>query len=278
MSVKYPDQGDLEGTQYVAHISASSTPGQITYYPSQPTPDFEKRLRRDKIVGTVVVIMGFALITLGFAMAFGLLGLFLLPVMLAAIFAIVFTFMFISLENPALIKTAKALPVIGYITLILLWIFLLPFLISASMASAMGSIMGDFDPSSGGNVPTPDFGIVMGAIMGIIGAVLLGTLIMTLGLMCLRGGAGVLLDSYRLRTDFSPSIIVLNVPTGIQGPQVVPPQKAPAQPPPAQPSGDKAPKQNNQAPAPEKKAEAPKKQNNNAPPPPEQPPPPSKKK
>jgi hypothetical protein len=253
MSSINPYQGDVEGTQYVANIQTPTTPGQITYYPSKPTPDFEKRMRRDRIVGAVVAILGFSLVTLGFAMAFGFLGFFLLPVILAAVFAILFTFLYVGLQNPALVKTARVLPIIGYLTLFLLWIFLIPFMISASMASAMSSIMGDFDPSNGGSMPMPDFGQIMGNIMGLVGVIILSTFLMLIGLICMRGGAGVLLDSFRMRTDFSPSIIVMNVPGGTQGAQTPP---APAQQPQAaNQSGGSPSKNEGQASVPEKTPE-----------------------
>ncbi len=269
-------QGDVEGTQYVANIQVPGAPGQIAYYPSKPTPDFEKRMRRDRIVGSVVAIMGFSLVTLGFAMAFGLLGFFLLPIILTAVFAILFIFLYVGLGNPALVKTARVLPIIGYLTLFLLWIFLIPFMISASMASAMSSIMGDIDPSGGGSIPMPDFGQIMGDIMGVVGIVMLSTFLMLIGLICMRGGAGVLIDSFRMRTDFSPSIIVMNVPAGAQGAQLIP---TPAQPAPTQTanqSGGSSPKNETKASVPEKTAETTQKpipkvraqQQNEIPPPP----------
>jgi hypothetical protein len=267
-------QGNLEGTQYVANIQAPGTPGEITYYPSKSTPDFEKRMKRDRIVGSVVAMVGFSLITLGFAMAFNLLGFFLLPVILAAVFAIVFIFLFVGLKNPALVKTAKALPIVGYLTLLVLWIFLIPFLVSASMASAMESMMADFAPMNGGSVPMPDFGQIMGEIMGVIGIVLLSTFITIIGLMCMRGGAGVLLDSYRLRTDFSPSIIVMSLPAGLQGTQPGQPSTLPPPPPTVRPTGGTTKKGKKQASTLEKKAEIPEEKIPEDQTQPDQPPPP----
>lgn len=255
MTVRHSYQGDVEGTQYVANIQTPGTPGQITYYPSKPTPDFEKRMRRDRIAGSIVAILGFSLVTLGFALAFAFLGLFHLPILLAAIFALVFAFVYIGLGNPALAKTAKALPIVGYLTLLILWIFLIPFLISASMASAMSSMMADFDPSSGGSLPMPDFNQIMGDIMGLIGAIILSTFLMLIGLICMRGGAGVLLDSYRMRTDFSPSIIVMNAPGGAQGAQLPPATTQPARPQAADQSGGSPSKNEGQASGQEKTAE-----------------------
>jgi hypothetical protein len=263
MSSVNPYQGDVEGTQYVANIQTPGTPGQITYYPSKPTPDFEKRMRRDKVVGSVVAILGFALVTLGFVMAFAYLGLYQLPILLAAIFAIVFTFLYVGLENPGMIKTARAVPLIGYITIIILYLLLLPLLIGSAMASSMGNVMGDLGSSNGGSGPTTDASQIMGQVIGsmlnIIGLFLLSTMIMLIGLILMRGGAGVLLDSLRMRTDFSPSIIVMNGPAGAQGAQTPPAPAQAAQPQTSSQSGGSPPKNESQVSVPEKTTETPQK-------------------
>lgn len=227
MTARGLDQGQLEGTQYVADVQPPGAPGQVTYYPSKPTPEFEKKMKRDRTLGTAVVIIGFALVTLGFVPAYDNRGISLVTVLLVAVFSLLFTFLFIFMGNVALIKVARTLPIIGYIAL---------FIIVLYAHIALLSLLQQ--------ITSPDINLIMSLVYQAFPQI--WDFIMFIGLLIIRGGATLLWDIYRLRTDFSPSIIVLGQPSAAaQPPTYAPraqvPQVPPPPPPPQKPAGQPAP-------------------------------------
>jgi len=227
MTARGLDQGQLEGTQYVADVQSPGAPGQVTYYPSKPTPEFEKKMKRDRILGTAVVIIGFALVTLGFVPAYDNRGISLVTVLLVAVFSLLFTFLFIFMGNVALIKAARTLPIIGYFALFILLLYNFIVMIFLLL-----------------QITTPDINLITSTVYQALPQI--WDFIMFIGLLIIRGGATLLWDVYRMRTDFSPSIIMLGQPSAaVQPPTYAPPaqvpQAPPPPPPPQKPAGQPAP-------------------------------------
>ena len=189
------DQAKLEGTQYVANVQAPGAPGQITYYPSKPTPEFKKKLRTDKAVGLTVVILGFAFVIAGFVMSFGiatLISAFILVIIIVAVISLILAIMFVMNDNVALAKGARAVPMVGYVILAITTILVILLLIAAIMVT-MGSIS---DGSGGGTPPDVDsiLSDVNDAMVGAV-TILASTFVLWIGLLLMRAGATVLWDT-----------------------------------------------------------------------------------
>lgn len=183
MTVENPDPIKLEGSQYITNIQMPDASNQIMYYPSKPTPEFERKILRDKYIGTVVVVIGFFMVILGFLLLTSEISVYYsIAILLLSIFSFVFTIIFLVQENLPLLKTAAALPVIGYIIIVVVTIYhiaKLPFIISLDWETVFQAMpqLGDF--------------------------------IMLIGLFILRGTAILLMDVHKRSTDFSPSVIII---------------------------------------------------------------------
>jgi hypothetical protein len=183
MAAKNPEPVRLEGTQYITNVQMSDASNQIMYYPSKPTPEFEKKILRDRLIGTVVVVIGFFMVLLGFLILRSEISVYYsIAILLLSIFSFVFTIIFLVQENLPLLKTAAALPVIGYIIIVVVTIYhiaRLPFLINLDWDTVFQAMpqLGDF--------------------------------IMLVGLFILRGAAILLMDVHKKSTDFSPSVIII---------------------------------------------------------------------
>jgi hypothetical protein len=223
MAAEIPDQKKLEGTQYVAEIQSPGLPGQVTYYPSKPTPEFEKKMKRDRILGTTIVVLGFVFAILGFALAFDNRGTIIITILLVAVFSLILTIIFVVMGNVALVKVARTLPLIGYLALLIILVYAI-----ITMLSLLSQLS------------TFDIDLIMSISFQMLPQ--FADFLMFIGLLIIRGGATLLWDVHRMRTDFSPSIIVMSAP-GAQAYPQVPPQPYAAPQAPAAPAVPAIPSQ-----------------------------------
>ena len=229
------DQLVVEGVQYTTNAEAPGAPDKLTYYPSKLSPEADKRATRGKILGSVVATIGLVLSVFGVIFAIEYHGALLITVVVVAVLSFIFSVIFALNANLTLGKLARTLPLIGYIALLIL--------IVSRFISAVTSIQ----------VSGPDLGPIMDSIFG--GLPGLGDFLIFIGLLCLRGGAGMLRDAHGVRTDISPSIIVLGGPGVAPEPQQIPPTEIPPKPVHPPKTGRRGKKKEEVPPPPEEKAE-----------------------
>jgi hypothetical protein len=183
MADKKPEPVRLEGAEYLVDFQMPGASDQVVFYPSRPTPEFESKIARDRIIGAAAVVLGLALVIAGFVLVRSEVSTYFgVAILVLSILSFVFTILFLRQGSIPLIKTAAALPIIGYIIIVVVTIYhiaRLPFIINLDWETVLGAM--------------PE----------------LGDFIMLIGLYLLRGSAILLFDIHKTKTYFSPSVIII---------------------------------------------------------------------
>ncbi len=186
-------------------------PGQISYYPPEPSEELKNQVRKDKAGGIVLYIIGFAAAIIGLlgAMEFSqavTIYATLIPFLL--VLGLLFAILFLMMDNVVLAQLARALPAILMVCLVLLYI------LSIFMAVLDLGTMID-----GGNENN-----ISDAFEDIFGALLNPAFFfMSAGLLICRAGGTMLWTSTKVVHQYIPGMIVIE--TGTQDPQM--PEEAP---------------------------------------------------
>jgi glucose dehydrogenase len=183
MADKKPEPVRLDGAEYLVDFQMPDASDQVMFYPSRPTPEFESKIARDRIIGTAAVVLGLALVIAGFILVRSEISTYFgVAILVLSILSFVFTILFLRQGSIPLIKTAAALPIIGYVIIVVVTIYhisRLPFIINLDWETVLGAM--------------PE----------------LGDFIMLIGLYLLRGSAILLFDIHKTKTYFSPSVIII---------------------------------------------------------------------
>jgi hypothetical protein len=183
MTAKKPEPVRMEGAEHLVDFQMPGASNQVMYYPPKPTPEFESKIARDRIIGTVAVVMGLTLVISGFILVDSEISTYFgIAILVIAILSFIFTILFLRQGSIPLIKLAASLPIIGYVIIVVVTIYhisRLPFIIDLDWESVLGAM--------------PE----------------LGDFIMLIGLYLLRGSAILLFDIHKTKTYFSPGVIII---------------------------------------------------------------------
>ena len=181
-------------------------PGQITYYPPEPSEELQKQVRKDKAGGLALYIIGFAVAIIGLfgAMEFSqAITIYATLIPLLLILGLIFAIMYLVLDNVALALIARALPLILMICLVLLYILSI-FMAVMDMSSLI----------DGGNQNN-----ISAAFENIFSALLNPAFFfMLVGLMICRAGGTMLWTSTKVVHQYIPGMIIIETP---KAPEVV---------------------------------------------------------
>ena len=162
----------------------SSQSEAIFYFPRAPTPDTKKEILKRKLLGAALVFVGIALVAAGYSgteLLSEIKGVYLLLAVLAALGAGLFLY----IPNPHLTGIVRGSMALVYLVVT---VAILTSVISALGEFSGEDLQGSMDALKASLPSMAEFLIIAGAI---------------------RAGGGVLKDSIRELTDFSPAVIVL---------------------------------------------------------------------
>lgn len=184
-------------------------PGQITYYPPEPTEELKRQVRKDRAGGIALYVVGLALTIIGYIAAINMSesfsaygGLMVLLIILGVIFAAMFLFM----NNAVYAKLASLMPLILMICLVLLYIMSILLSVTDMMKLADNASQNDIDAA---------FENLMNAFINP------GFFLMMTGLAICRAGGNSLLMSMKVMDMFIPGMIILEMPQGQPAPTLV---------------------------------------------------------
>jgi len=175
-------------------------PGQISYYPPEPSEELQKQVRMDKAGGLVLYIIGFATAIIGLlgAMEFSqavMIYATLIPFIL--VLGLVFAILYLIMDNVVLAQLSRTLPAILMLCLVLLYI------LSIFMAVMdLGNLM------DGGNQNS-----ISGAFENIFTSLLNPAFFfMSAGLLICRAGGTMLWTSTKVVHEYIPGMIIIESP------------------------------------------------------------------
>ncbi len=108
------------------NLEYPKAPGQITYYPPEPSDVLKKQVRSDRSGGIAIYVMGLIITMMGFfaAMQFSdAVEVYAILIPLLLILGLVFALMFLKMNNVTLAKLSRTMPMILAVCLILMYIF-----------------------------------------------------------------------------------------------------------------------------------------------------------
>ncbi len=184
-----------------------SRPGQITYYPPEPSPDLKKQVDRDKAGGIIFYFLGVVLALMGLGMALdrsGDMEIYASLIPISLIIGLIAAFFYLYTNNVALAKLSRSLPAILMVALTLLYI--------------TGIILGMMDLSNIQN--ENDIPDAIDALFGRLVAP--AFFFISVGLMVARAGGTLLWTSSRVRYEYVPGTIILEAPEGHTMPSPAP--------------------------------------------------------
>ncbi len=172
---------------------------QITYYPPEPSPALKKQVSRDKIGGITVYIIGFVVAFIGFIIAFNdnsVIQIYELLIPLLLIIGLIAAIMYLVMNNVALAKLSRTLPLILIICMVMLYIY-----------SILNSITGLAD--------IDDIDDMGNAIDNVFSSILSPAFFLILtGLIVARAGGTMLWTSTKVLHEYIPGMIIMEVPAG----------------------------------------------------------------
>lgn len=170
-------------------------PGQITYYPPEPSDELRNQVRKDKAGGLIVYIIGFAIVLMGYLGAINVFEIYavLIPVLL--LLGLVFAMLYLFMDNITLAKLSRTMPLVLMVCLVMLYIMVI-------LSSIMASI-----PSEGSEIPsendiTDNFEPMLNP----------GIFFMFTGLMICRAGGTMLWTSTKILHEYIPGMIIIETP------------------------------------------------------------------
>jgi uncharacterized membrane protein len=172
-------------------------PGQITYYPPEPSDELRSQVRKDKAGGIILYIVGFALVIIGYISAMNFstdieVYAMLIPVLL--LLGLVFAILFLFMDNVALAKLSRTMPAILMVCLFLMYI---TSLISAIMdLSQLGEGVSE-------SAITEAFDNIISTLLNP------AFFLMSAGLMICRAGGTMLWTSTKVVHEFIPGMIIM---------------------------------------------------------------------
>ncbi|MCK4757616.1 MAG: hypothetical protein KAS67_04115 [Thermoplasmata archaeon] len=191
-----------------------SRPGQISYYPPEPSPELKKQAKKDRIAGIIFYVIGFMVAMLGLVMALSAgdnMEIYELLIPALLVIGLIAAIFYLSTNNVALAKLSRTLPMILMVALILLYIF-----------SIISQIM-DFSSIDDEDMMEQAFEDLKGTILSP------GFFFITAGLVIARTGGTMLWTSTKIMHDYIPATIIIETPgQAAAGPQSIPqPQPVP---------------------------------------------------
>ena len=187
-------------------------PGQIAYYPPEPSEELQKQVKKDKAGGLALYIIGFAIAIIGLlgAMDFSdAITIYATLIPLLLILGLVFAILYLVMDNVALAQIARTLPAILMGCLVLLYI------LSIFMAIMdLGSLM---DGANQNNISSA-FDNIFSTLLNP------SFFFMSAGLMICRAGGTMLWTSTKVVHQYIPGMIVIESPNPPLPLTVEPPQ------------------------------------------------------
>lgn len=189
--------GHEDSILFRQNLDYPKEPGQISYYPPEPSEELQKQVRMDKAGGITLYIIGFAAAIIGLlgAMEFSqtiVIYATLIPFLL--VLGLVFAILYLVMDNVVLAQLARALPAILIVCLVLLYIL-----------SILMAVMDLGNLLEGGNQNT-----ISTAFDDIFGALLNPAFFfMAAGLMICRAGGTMLWTSTKIVHQYIPGMIVI---------------------------------------------------------------------
>nr|QOV09145.1 hypothetical protein HULAa36F11_00028 [uncultured Thermoplasmata archaeon] len=202
-------QGSIKFRQ---NLEYPRTPGQITYYPPEPSDELRQQVRKERAGGMMVYIIGVAVAFMGYFVASFFsdqLEIYAMLIPLLLILGLVFAVMFLYVGNNLYAKLSRTMPIILMICLLLLYI-----------AALLTSVMDLVNSANENNID----GLFENLVESLLNPVFF---LMTAGLMICSAGGNMLITSTKIYNEFIPGMIILE--TATPGQQT--PFTAPAQPP-----------------------------------------------
>jgi uncharacterized membrane protein len=175
-------------------------PGQITYYPPEPSDELRNQVKKDKAGGLILYIVGFALVIIGYIgtknFSTNIEGYaVLIPVLL--LLGLVFAILFLFMDNVTLAKLSRAMPVILMFCLVLLYI--------TSIVSSINDLS-QLGENSSENEFTDAFNNLSTSLLNP------AFFLMSAGLMICHAGGTMLWTSTKIRHEFIPGMIIIETP------------------------------------------------------------------
>jgi hypothetical protein len=175
-------------------------PGQITYYPPEPSEGLKSQVRKDRAGGIALYIIGFALVIIGYIAATtveNIVSVYAALIIVLLVLGTIFAVLFLYMNNLVYAKLANALPMILMFCLSLLYIVSILFAVMDLSRLGEGSNENDVER----------------AFEGLFRSLLNpGFFLMMTGLMICRSGGTSLQMSMKVMDQFIPGMIIIETP------------------------------------------------------------------
>lgn len=175
-------------------------PGQITYYPPEPSDELRNQVRKDKAGGLILYIIGFALVIIGYLGAMSFSGdievyAVLIPILL--LLGLVFAILFLFMDNVTLAKLSRTMPAILMFCLVLIYI--------TSIVHSVNDLI-QLGENSSENEMSNAFDNLFSSLLNP------AFFFMSAGLMICRAGGTMLWTSTKVIHEFIPGMIIIETP------------------------------------------------------------------
>ena len=176
------------------------TPGQITYYPPEPSETLRNQVKKDRGGGLALYIIGFVIVIIGYISAREFsegIEIYSVLIPLILILGLVMAFMYLYLNNVALAKLSRAMPMILMVCLLIMYITSI--LMAIMDLSNLGEEVSE-------NAVTEAFENLMSSLLNP------AFFLMSAGLMICRAGGTMLWTSTKIMNEFIPGMIIIESP------------------------------------------------------------------
>ena len=186
------------------NLNYPRTPGEITYYPPEPSDEMRMQVQKERAGGLITYILGFAIVLIGYlgeSYFSDRIELYATLIPFLLVLGLVFAILFLWLNSNVYAKLSRTMPMILLVCLILLYI--------SSILFSIVDIGNTINENNYDNLIN-DF------ILSMLNPAFF---LMTAGLMICGAGGNMLLNSLKVYNEFIPGMIIIETP-GAQVPIV----------------------------------------------------------
>ena len=190
-------------------------PGQITYYPPEPSDDMRKQVRRDRGGGLATYIIGFTVIILGYLIAMDFsnaVEVYVILIPLLSILGLIFAIMYVFTNNDNMAKLSRTMPAILMVCLVLFYII--------SIISGITELSRIDNNVSDNAFPQTIDNLFMSLLNPAF-------FLMSAGLLACHTGGTMLWTSKKIMSEYIPGMIIIE--SSVSEPDAPSPEPAKAQ-------------------------------------------------